>query len=66
MPAWKVLLIAVLFFVCLGLAFASFVVPMTTAAGGNRWLWLGGLLGATVLMGTLMALFLRRSGRLMQ
>jgi hypothetical protein len=61
MPAWKVLFILALALVCLGLAFATFIVPMTLTDGTERWLWLAGLLAATACMGGLFALFLRRA-----
>ena len=66
MPAWKVLLIAVLALACLGLAFATLIVPMTMTTGGDRWAWLAGLLAATVVVGTLFTLFLRRASSLMR
>jgi hypothetical protein len=66
MPAWKVFFTLVLFCVCLGLAFATLVVPMTTSAGEHRWLWLAGLLVATAVVGTLLTLFLRRASRFMR
>ena len=66
MPVWKVLLIVVLACSCLGLAFATLVVPMTMTTGGDRWLWLGILLAATVFVGTLFTLFLRRASTLMR
>jgi hypothetical protein len=61
MPAWKVLLILALALVCLGLAFATFIVPMTLTDGTERWLWLVGLLAGTACMSGLFALFLRRA-----
>jgi hypothetical protein len=66
MPAWKVLVVAVLACACLGLAFATLIVPMTITTGGDRWLWFGGLLVATVFMGTLFTLFLRRASAAMR
>ena len=66
MPVWKVLFIALLGCTCLGLAFAALIVPMTITEGQDRWLWLAGLLGATILVGTLFALFLRRASALMR
>ena len=44
MPAWKVLLICALACVCLALAMATVAVPIAQD-GGQRWAWLGGLLG---------------------
>jgi hypothetical protein len=66
MPAWKVLFIMVFACACLGLALATLVVPMTLTVGGDRWLWLAGLLAATVCMSTLLILFLRRSSGFMR
>lgn len=60
MPVWKVLLVGVLACVCLALAMATFVVPFTYV-GNQRWLWLGGLLSATLVTGALFALFLRHA-----
>jgi hypothetical protein len=61
MPAWKVWFILVLAFACLGLAFSALVVPMTLTAGAERWLWLAALVAATAVLGSLFALFLRRT-----
>jgi len=66
MPAWKVLFIALLGCLCLGLAFATLIVPMTITTGGERWMSLAGLLVATVVMATLFILFLRRASALMR
>jgi hypothetical protein len=66
MPAWKVLFTLVLACACLGLAFAALIVPMTLTAGGERWVWLTGLLGATAVLGSLFALFLRRASASME
>ena len=66
MPVWKVLFTLVLFCACLALGFATIVVPMTASAGEHRWLWLAGLLVATAVAGTLMALFRRRASRFMR
>jgi len=65
MPVWKVLFIVLLFCLCLGLASATVVVPMSET-GGGRWLWLVGLLAATAIMGALFVLFLRRASTLMR
>jgi hypothetical protein len=62
MPTWKVLLICLCSCVCLALGMATFVVPVTLE-GGQRWLWLGVLLAATLGAGGLLALFLRHAGR---
>jgi hypothetical protein len=66
MPVWKVLVVVVLACACLALAFATLIVPMTISTGGDRWLWLGGLLLATALLGTLLTLFLRRASAAMR
>ena len=66
MPAWKVLFIALLGCLCLGLAFATLIVPMTITTGGERWMSLAGLFVATVVMATLFILFLRRASALMR
>ncbi len=60
MPVWKVLLIGVLTCASLGLAMATVAIPIAQQ-GGQRWLWLGGLLSATAATGTLLALFLRHA-----
>jgi hypothetical protein len=62
MPTWKVLLIALMSCVVLGLGTAAFVVPVTLV-GGERWMWLGILVAATIASGGLLALFLRHAGR---
>jgi hypothetical protein len=62
MPAWKVLIIGVLASICLALAMATVLVTLDQT-GGNRWLWMGGLLAATLCAGTLLTLFLRHAGR---
>ena len=62
MPAWKVLFIGVFACACLALAVATFVVPFAQE-GGQRWVWMGGLLLATLCAGGLLALFLRHAGR---
>ena len=60
MPVWKVLLVGVFACVCLALATATLVVPFSYV-GGQRWVWLGGLLAATLVAGALFALFLRHA-----
>lgn len=60
MPAWKVLFIGAFACVCLALALSTILVPMEHQ-GGQRWLWLGGLLTATICAGGLFALFLRHA-----
>jgi uncharacterized membrane protein YdcZ (DUF606 family) len=64
MPAWKVLLIGAFACVVLALATATVLVPMAQD-GGRRWVWLGGLLAATLVAGGLFALFMRQVGRSM-
>lgn len=63
MPAWKVLFIMLFGLVCLGLAFATILVPLTDYAGPQRWLWFGGLLAGTIVMGSLFAWYLRSLDR---
>ena len=60
MPAWKVLFIGAFGCVCLALALSTLLVPMAQT-GGQRWLWLGGLLTATLCAGALFTLFLRHA-----
>jgi len=62
MPAWKVLFIMAFGCVCFVLALATVVVPMTVETG-YRWLWLAGLLFATVCMSMLFRLFLQSADR---
>jgi hypothetical protein len=61
MPAWKVLLIGLFACICLGLAMATVLIPMTLQ-GSERWAWLGGLLTATLAAAALFAWFLRHAG----
>jgi hypothetical protein len=63
MPAWKVLFIVAFGGVCLALTLATIIVPMTVVTSGYRWVWLAGLLFATVCMGTLFTLFLKSADR---
>lgn len=63
MSAWKVLFILLFGMTCLALAFSTLVVPMTLAAEEGRWQWFAGLLGGTIVMGTLFAMFLKHSDR---
>ncbi|HVK15455.1 MAG TPA: hypothetical protein VM533_00815 [Fimbriiglobus sp.] len=60
MPVWKVLLVGMFACVCLALATATIVVPFSYD-GGQRWLWMGGLLSATLFTGALFGLFLRHA-----
>lgn len=62
MSAWKVLLICVLACVCLALTMATIAIPIAQE-GGQRWVWLGGLLAATLGTAGLLALFMRWAGR---
>jgi hypothetical protein len=66
MAAWKVLFIALLGLICLGLALATLIVPMTLTVGSERWMWLGGLFLGTVVMITLFSLFLRKASAAMR
>ena len=61
MPAWKVLIIGILGCISLALVMATILIPMEKQ-GNDRWIWLGGLLGATLLVGGLFAWFLRYAG----
>lgn len=63
MSDWKVLFITLLGVICLALVIATIVVPLAVDANDNKWLWFGGLLLATICVGTLFALFLRSSDR---
>jgi hypothetical protein len=60
MPAWKVMFIGAFACVCLALALATLLVPISHE-GGDRWVWTGGLLVATLLAGGLFTLFLRHA-----
>ena len=61
MAGWKVLLICLLACACLALAMATVAVPLGHT-GDQKWAWLGGLLGATLLAGALLTLFMRSAG----
>jgi len=63
MAVSKVLLIMLLGAICLGLALGTIVIPFSMAEGTDRWLWFGGLLVGTLVMGTLFTLFLVREDR---
>jgi hypothetical protein len=63
MPAWKVLFIMAFGLVCMGLALATVIVPLSLVESGYRWLWLAGLLVATVCSGTLFKFFLQSTDR---
>jgi hypothetical protein len=60
MPVWKVLLVGLFAVVCMSLATAAIIVPFGFE-GNERWLWLGGLILATLVVGVLFALFLRHA-----
>jgi hypothetical protein len=62
MADWKVLVIGALASVCMGLGMATVVIGFDQE-GGRRWLWLGGLVAATLCAGALLALFMRYAGR---
>lgn len=59
MPIWKVFVVVLFGIVCLALTLATLIIPATVAEGTERWIWLAGLLAATLLMGTLFTMFLR-------
>ena len=61
MAPWKVLLIGLLALSSLALAMATIAVPLAQE-GARRWAWLAGLLLSTIVMGTLLSLFLRHAG----
>jgi hypothetical protein len=61
MPTWKVLLVALLACICLALTLATILITLDEK-GTDRWIWLGGLLAATVAVGTLLVFFLRHAG----
>ena len=61
MPAWKVMLIGLLSCICLALTLATILITLDEK-GTDRWIWLTGLLAATVAVGTLLVLFLRHAG----
>jgi hypothetical protein len=63
MPFWKVLFIALLGLICLALALATLIVPMTLVENSFRWLWLAGLFISTVLMSTMFRLYVNRADR---
>lgn len=62
MAAWKTLVVMLFAVICLGLALATIIVPLTITTD-ERWIWLGGLLAGTLIMGTLFTLFLRAQDR---
>jgi hypothetical protein len=62
MSVWKVLTIGVLACACIALATSTIYVPFTYT-GGERWAWMGGLVGATLAAAGVFALFLKYAGR---
>lgn len=64
MATWKVLVIGLLAFICLGLGTASGLMLMG-AGGADKWAWFGGLAGATLFFAVLFVLFLRHADRTM-
>jgi hypothetical protein len=63
MPAWKILLVMLFAAICFGLTLATIIVPLTLSESEGRWVWFGGLLAGTIVMGTLFTLFLRSQDR---
>jgi hypothetical protein len=63
MPAWKVLFIMVFALVCFGLGLATLIVPLALTAEEHKWAWFAGLLVASIGMGTLFTLYLKREDR---
>jgi hypothetical protein len=63
MPVWKILVIMLLAILSLALALGAIIVPMTLVEDNSRWLWLAGLIVATICMGTLLRLFLNSADR---
>jgi antibiotic biosynthesis monooxygenase (ABM) superfamily enzyme len=63
MPVWKVLLVVLMGAICLALGLGTVVVPFSMTVGTDRWIWFGGLLAGTLVMGTLFTLFLVHEDR---
>ena len=61
MPAWKVLVIAVLACASFALGMATVAIPIAQD-GSQKWVWLGGLLAATLCAGGLLTMFMRYAG----
>lgn len=61
MPTWKVLMIGLFSCVTLALVMSTILIPMDKQ-GSQRWIWLGGLLTATLLTGAVFARFLKYAG----
>jgi hypothetical protein len=62
MPAWHVLLIGLLACISLTLAMATIAVPIAQV-GAQKWVWLGGLMTATLGSVAVLVLFLRYAGK---
>ena len=63
MPAWKALFIMFFGILCLALVFGTIIVTLALTPEEHKWEWFSGLLGASIVMGTLFALFLRSADR---
>lgn len=63
MPAWKVFVVLLLGVLTLGLTLATIIVPLALKGDPNQWVWFGGLLAGTIVMGILLAVFLRHADR---
>jgi hypothetical protein len=63
MADWKVLVILVLGLVCFALGMATLIVPLALTEEEHKWLWFAGLLLASICMGTLFTLYLKRVDR---
>jgi hypothetical protein len=64
MPAWKTFLICISACACMSLALSTVLVPLSHE-GGDRWLWLGGLLTATACAAAVFTVFLRHASAAM-
>ena len=60
MPVWKILFIGVLACACLALTFATIAIPISQD-GAQRWVWLAGLLTATLGTAAALTAFLRHA-----
>jgi len=58
MAVWKILVIGLLSCACLALTMATIAIPISQD-GSQRWAWLAGLLSATLVVATLLVIFLR-------
>lgn len=61
MAIWKVLIILLLTCICMALAMATIIIPISQD-GAMKWAWLGGLLAATLGAGTLLVFFMKYAG----